>query len=71
MYHEKVHEKTRRTVCYGVRIDQETYALAMAVARSRGMDLADLIRELLRRELARLSYLSPEDKKALGYEVRV
>lgn len=66
MCNEKAQTTARKTVCYGVRMDRKTYDLAMKVAKCRGMDLADLMRGLLRLELARLSYLSEEDKKALG-----
>jgi len=54
------------TTVYGLRLDKETYDLIGDVARRRGIDLADLIRELIRKELARLGYLSPEDQQALG-----
>ena len=56
----------RNTIYYGFRMDKETYELIKKVARSRGIDLADLFRELVKRELARLSFLSEEEKKALG-----
>ena len=54
-------------VWYGFRIPQRDYELIKKIAEARGMTLADLLRELIRRELARLSYLSKEEKKALGY----
>ena len=62
---------TRRcSKVYGLRLDDETHTLASRVAKSRGTDLAAYIRELIRLDLARLSYLSEEDKKALGVEVK-
>ena len=51
---------------YAFRIPRRDYELIKQVARYRGMDLADLLRELIRRELARLSYLPEEEKKAIG-----
>lgn len=58
-----------RTKFYGFRMDFETYELIKNVAESRGMDLADLLRELVKRELARLGYLSGEEMKALGIRI--
>ena len=62
-------ETMKRSRVYGLRFDEQTYALIRQVAERRGMDLADLLREMVRTELARLSYLSPADKKALGVGV--
>ena len=36
------------------------------VANQQGLDVSDFVRNAVRKELARLSYLSDEDKKALG-----
>ena len=54
-------------VWYGFRIPKKDYELIKQVAKKRGMALVDLMRELVKRELARLSYLPEEEKKALGY----
>lgn len=43
--------------------------LLKEVAKNRGQDVSDFVRLSVRKELARLSYLSAEEKKAL--EVRV
>ena len=56
----------KRLVFYAFRIPKNDYELIKQVAKYRGMDLADLLRELIRRELARLSYLPEEEKKAIG-----
>jgi hypothetical protein len=36
------------------------------VCRARGEDISDFIRRAIRKELATLSFLPAEDKKALG-----
>ncbi len=56
----------RRSVVYCFRIPKDDYEIIKQVAKSRRIDLADLLRELIRRELARLSYLPEEEKKAIG-----
>ena len=60
-------KKGKDMIWYGFRLDKRTYELIKKVAKDRGMDLADLMRELVKRELARLSYLSEEEKKSLGF----
>lgn len=40
--------------------------LVEQISKSRGENRSDFIRRAIRRELARLSYLSEEEKKALG-----
>ncbi|MEM3616460.1 MAG: hypothetical protein QXJ31_00915 [Candidatus Bathyarchaeia archaeon] len=49
-----------------VRLDPRDKALAHKVAKFRGEDLSDLVRRAIKMELARLSFLSDEEKKALG-----
>ncbi|MBS7631649.1 hypothetical protein KEJ47_08825 [Candidatus Bathyarchaeota archaeon] len=49
-----------------VRVDPADKELAVKVATARGEDLSDLVRRAIKIELARLSFLSPEEKKALG-----
>ncbi|MGA2308851.1 MAG: hypothetical protein ABSG57_04790 [Candidatus Bathyarchaeia archaeon] len=53
----------------GVRISVEDKDLLKKVSKSRGEDLSDFVRRAVRKELASLSYLSADDKKALGVKV--
>jgi len=62
---------TNRTKTFGIRFDPDTYALIRQVAKSRGIDLSDLVRELVRKELARLSLLTADEQRALGMEGRL
>jgi hypothetical protein len=39
------------------------------VCKARGEDLSDFVRLAIRKKLAALSFLSDEDKKALGIKV--
>ena len=55
-----------KKVYYGFRVGEEDYEKIRRVARDRGMDLADLLRELIKKELARLSLLPKEEQKSLG-----
>ena len=48
------------------RTDRKTRELLKEIARMRGMDLADFMRELVKKELAKLGYLSEEEKKVFG-----
>jgi uncharacterized protein (DUF1778 family) len=50
------------------RMTQEEVKLLKQVAKARGEDLSDFVRRAVKMELARLSFLSPEEKKALGLE---
>ncbi len=47
-------------------MDEKEIQLIKKVARARGEDLSDFVRRAVKRELARLSYLSDEEKKALA-----
>jgi antitoxin component of RelBE/YafQ-DinJ toxin-antitoxin module len=49
-----------------VRIEPELKEMARKVAEMRGMQLSDFVRHLIIAELARLSFLPEESKKALG-----
>jgi hypothetical protein len=49
-----------------VRMEGEKILLIKKIARARGETLSDFVRRALRRELARLGYLSDEEKKALS-----
>jgi len=57
---------SERRVIVGFRVDAETHRILKKVASARGLDMADFLRELVRRELAKLGYLSEEEEKALG-----
>ena len=46
-----------------VRFDPKVKELARNVAQARGEDLSDLVRRAVKMELARLSFLSVEEKK--------
>jgi len=46
----------------------EDIELLKKVCKARGEDLSDFVRRSVRKELARLCYLSAEEKKALGME---
>jgi predicted transcriptional regulator len=52
-----------------VRLDPETYGLLKQVAKSRKEQVSVFVRRAVRRELARMSFLSKEDKKALEVAV--
>lgn len=49
-----------------VRVPQEDKVLLEKVCRFRGEDVSGFIRRSFRKELASLSFLSAEEKKALG-----
>lgn len=55
----------------GVRVTPEDKELLEKVSKARGEDISDFVRRAFRKELASLSYLSAEDKKALGVPVTV
>jgi hypothetical protein len=57
---------TERTRQIGVRLPRKDVLLLKRICRSRGEDLSDFIRRAIRTELAKLSFLSALDKKALG-----
>lgn len=50
----------------GVRIPQEDKALLEKVCKARGEQVSDFVRRSVRKELASLSFLSSDEKKALG-----
>ncbi|RLI11508.1 hypothetical protein DRO35_04905 [Candidatus Bathyarchaeota archaeon] len=53
----------------GVRMRPEDVKLLRNICRARGEDLSDFVRRAVRKELARLSFLTIEEKKALGIDV--
>jgi uncharacterized protein (DUF1778 family) len=48
------------------RMRREDVQLIKEICEARGEDLSDFVRRAIKRELARLSFLSEEEKKALG-----
>jgi uncharacterized protein (DUF1778 family) len=48
------------------RMPKQDAELIKKVAKARGEDLSDFVRRAVYRELASLSFLSDEQKKALG-----
>ena len=50
----------------GVRMPSEHIVLLKKVCKARGEDLSDFVRRAIYRELADLSFLPEEHKKALG-----
>lgn len=48
------------------RMSTEDIELIKKVCKARGEHTSDLVRRSVRKELARLGFLSEEDKKALG-----
>ena len=54
------------TVYIGARVEPKLKELVEKVAKERGMNVSDFIRFLVKRELARLSFLPEETKKAFG-----
>ena len=52
------------------RMPKEQVELIKGVSKARGEDLSDFVRRAVKRELARLSYLSKDEEKALGITSR-
>jgi hypothetical protein len=50
-----------------IRISWGTKELLMNVCKARGENISSFVRRAIKRELGRLSYLSQEEKKALGF----
>jgi hypothetical protein len=50
----------------GVRLPNEHIVLLKKVCKARGEDLSDFVRRAIYKELATLSFLPKEQKKALG-----
>jgi len=49
-----------------VRVDPTLKQLIDRVAKARGEQISNFVRRAVKTELAKLSYLTPEEKKALG-----
>jgi len=52
------------------RMPKEEIELVKKVAKARGEDLSDFVRRAIKMELARLSFLSNAEKKALGLSTK-
>ncbi len=50
----------------GVRLTIEVHEILSQVAESRGEDISDFVRRAIYKELASLSFLPDDQKKALG-----
>lgn len=50
----------------GVRVTKDTRKLLDKVCKARGEDISDFVRRAILKELAELSFLPSEQKKALG-----
>lgn len=53
------------------RMSNEDIELIKKVCKARGEDLSDFVRRSVRKELARLCYLSADEKKALEVEAKI
>jgi len=62
-------DTTSQKTKLSVRITAEDRSLLTKVCKARGEDLSDFVRLAIRKELAALSFLPAEDKKALGIKV--
>lgn len=54
------------TMHVGFRFPTKTVILLRKICEARGEDVSDFIRRATQKELARLNYLTPEKRKALG-----
>jgi len=50
----------------GIRVDIELYNILKKVVEVRGEGISSFGRRAIKKELARLNYLSEDEKKALG-----
>jgi hypothetical protein len=54
------------TKVVGVRVTEDLYSKLETISEDRGEDISDFVRRSILKELASLSFLSPDQKKALG-----
>jgi hypothetical protein len=54
-----------------VRLEPKVNRLIRSVARARGQDVSNFVRAVIKAELGRLSYLSSDEKKALGIQTKM
>jgi len=59
------------TKVVGVRVTENLYSKLVSTSEARGEDVSDFVRRAILKELASLSFLSPEQKKALGIKQEV
>jgi len=57
------------TKIVGVRITENLYSKLVTTSEARGEDVSDFVRRAILKELASLSFLSNDQKKALGIKV--
>lgn len=57
----------KEDVVVGTRMSIKDVVLLKDVCQARGENLSSFIRRSIRMELARLSYLTPAERKALGF----
>ena len=62
------HTMKEKTFQIGVRLNSRDVVLLKRISKHRGEDLSDFVRRAIRSELARLGYLKPHEKKALGIQ---
>ena len=55
----------------GIRVSEELHTQLKTISNARGEDVSDFVRRAILKELANLSFLSPEQKKALGIKLEV
>jgi len=58
---------SKHTVVVGVRVTPQLYEKLKNVSQARGEDISSFVRRAILLELARLSLLPAEQKKALGF----
>jgi len=61
---------TVRNTQIGIRMPNKDAKLLRQICEARGEDLSDFVRRAIRTEMARLSFLGPLDKKALGVSTK-
>ena len=54
----------------GVRVTRNLYSKLRTVSEARGEDVSDFVRRAILKELANLSFLPEDQKKALGIKNR-
>ena len=59
-------EMEKEPVYIGTRVEPSLKELVEKVAKEQGMNVSDFLRFLVKRELAKLSFLPEDTKKAFG-----
>lgn len=60
----------QKTAFLGIKIEPDLKSLAEQVSKSRGEGLSSFVRRSILKELASLSFLPDEQKKALGIQLQ-